>query len=179
MKKIKGFTILEMLISVSLLAIILAVGGTYLATGNPQKQLAKQMNLMVNHLRGLQVKAQTGQMTNGEKPQMYGLYYEDSLGIPKKYFLFAEFGEDCLFNDNDQIIETVFFEPNVDFAKSDQPFGLCYPVAAKVFSVCLNEKNSFSCQEKNSKVLTISDKKNELNESVKIDLFTGAITEYH
>ncbi|MFA6536861.1 MAG: type II secretion system protein [Patescibacteria group bacterium] len=139
----KGFSLLEMLVVMGIMAVVATLGFNYFIFDSSEKNLQKEALRLQNVLENLRMMSSTGQKVNGVLPKMYCVYarYTPESG----YQTYAEFGDDAIFNSGDEIISTIIMDKNVVFMSPVLPFSLCYVLNNKNYSMCFHNNGQKSC----------------------------------
>lgn len=100
----KGFTIIELLVSLSIFIVITAMVVANFRAGSRGDDLRISAEAMVSNLRKAQNMALAGQPTNDiVPPGGYGLYF--NLATPDRYIIFADMNGDKVYNSGEELAD--------------------------------------------------------------------------
>lgn len=160
-----GFTLIEMLVVIGILAIIFGSSVSALRRGERLNYLENDVDQLVSVLKRAQVMSLTGREIAGTRPTSFGVYLNSS----KDYLLFAEFTNTLrpyLYDSgSDVTMETIKLSTNNQFTASGDNIAFAVPLG----SVYLNGSQTGG--------LTITLTSNELSTSsdIVINAQTGRI----
>ena len=101
----KGFTLVELLMVVSILLIFTAISLPNLKRGDELLALQRAGNKLAQDLRMASEMAISGKLTGSQFPRGgYGIHFPSTSG---QYYLFADSNGDSFFNDNETIVENL------------------------------------------------------------------------
>lgn len=131
----KAFTIIELLISIAIMATITALGVATFTNYNEEKQLKSASAQLAAKIGELRLRAFAGQRVESAVPKIFGVQVEGDMA---SYSLFADFDGDCWFEEDDILIEKVALAAKIVF----QPIPgqkVCFKTNEALNFVCVNE----------------------------------------
>ncbi|MCK4744556.1 prepilin-type N-terminal cleavage/methylation domain-containing protein [Candidatus Parcubacteria bacterium] len=112
LKNNKGFSMVELFISISILAIITSFSVINFNTWEKNENLRQSARLLDSNIHSVQAKSLSGEMFNGVSPSGYGAYFSN-IG-DASYILFADLDNDYTYDAADgEFIDTYNLTNNV------------------------------------------------------------------
>lgn len=115
-KNNKGFTVVEMLVSISILVIITSFSVVNFNTWKKNEDLRQSIRELADNIRSAQTKSLSGEMFDGDLPNGYGIYFSNASS--SSYILFADLDNDSIYDYIDgELIDTYYLADNVSISK--------------------------------------------------------------
>ncbi len=119
--KYQGFTLLEVMIFLGLVAVMAVSGFAYYQQGSSGKNLSREVDLLLMEIKKVKNYAQNGFIFNNENFSKYGLAV-----VGNKSYLFGENGEDCFFDDSDIVLGEKSFKANLKVVFPENTNSICF-----------------------------------------------------
>lgn len=100
-KNNKGFSISELLVSISILAIITSFSIVNFNTWKKNEDLRQSTRELANNIRAIQTKSLSGEMIDGDLPSGYGIYFSNT--ALSSYILFADLDNNYIYDGGELI----------------------------------------------------------------------------
>ncbi|MEA2065411.1 MAG: prepilin-type N-terminal cleavage/methylation domain-containing protein [Patescibacteria group bacterium] len=111
-KNNKGFSVVELLTAISILAIITSFSVINFNTWKKNENLRQSGRELANNIRNAQTKSLSGEMFNGISPSGYGIYFSNASS--SSYVLFADLDNDFIYDSADgEFVDTYNLTDNV------------------------------------------------------------------
>jgi prepilin-type N-terminal cleavage/methylation domain-containing protein len=136
----KAFTIIELLISIAIVATITALSVATFTNYNEEKQLqaaGKQLAVKIEEMR---LRAFSGQKVNGAVPAAFSAAADSDFA---GYSLFGDFNANCLMDGADALIEKIALPSKVAFKNADKQ-KVCFKTNEPLNFVCADENECAS-----------------------------------
>lgn len=98
-KNNKGFSTAELLVAISILAIITSFSIINFNVWKRNEDLRQSARELGNNIRGAQTKSLSGEMFKGDSPSGYGIYFSNANS--SSYILFADLVNDLTYKESD------------------------------------------------------------------------------
>jgi prepilin-type N-terminal cleavage/methylation domain-containing protein len=106
----KGFTLVELLVTISIVSVLSIVVFANYRTGQKQFSLQRSAHKLSQDIRGVQNMAMSAKEFQGTVPSGYGVYL--TTAQPGQYILFADLDGDKNYDAN-EMVETLEFEEGI------------------------------------------------------------------
>src|SRR6056297_2012405 len=157
--KKKGFTLVELLVSIAILAVIVSLGTYSVLKSDPGDLLGLEAKRFGDKIQWAQVLAFSQKEVEDKVPEAYGVF----LIAKDKYTIYADFNDNCSYDSTvDQAVETIQLEKKVKFSADDLNKGLCFKTADILNNICLDNQ----CPAVNNQTYTLihdNGRKNDIN----------------
>ncbi len=167
----RGFTLIELIVSVAIMAIVTTLGVmTFLDFGAGRK-LKNDSAVLVAKISELKIKAFAGHQIDGTLPKAFGLIAQKS--SPNEYLVYADNDGNCQYGAGDVLIEKMALSKGIYFSYlSDIGRGLCFQTGKTVKNICLP---SGSCGMSGNYNIYLSAPNNSSLYSLDIELSSGTV----
>jgi len=107
----KAFTIIELLVAVSIIVLMTALTLSNYRLGNNQLAIQRSAHRIAQNLRTAQEYAISAKEFNGSMPYGYGIFFDP--GQPQKYILFADLDNNKIYSNTNEKVEEISLESGV------------------------------------------------------------------
>jgi prepilin-type N-terminal cleavage/methylation domain-containing protein len=172
----KGFTLVELIVSLALVAIITLIGVMNFTDYNEKKLLQTEVDGLAQELQELKVLAFSGQKINSDIPEAYCLFKEQ-----EGYKVFADMDGDLEQTSKDELLKTIEYGrgvqthwPKGDFRMSlIDGYGVCFMVTTDMNNVC--GAMLLDCGENYDYIYPLEGVKTGEVREVRVNMFNGNI----
>ncbi|MBI5077534.1 prepilin-type N-terminal cleavage/methylation domain-containing protein [Candidatus Falkowbacteria bacterium] len=161
----KGFTIIELLVSIAIVATITALGVMTFTNYNEEKQLKNVAVELAGKIGEIRLRAFSGQKVEGAVPKYFGLQVE---GDQASYSLFADFAGDCWFDASDILIEKIMLPSKVLF-QAIPGQKVCYKTNEAMNFVC----STSGCDKDQQQIFYLAAESGGASKKVIVDFQNG------
>ena len=165
----KGFSLIELIVSIAIVAIITTMGVLSFSNQSQRQSLANEVNLLEQKLNEQKINALSGKMNNHQSSEMYGLKIEPS---GKAYTLFYDNNADCNFNTGDEIDQVINLTEGVEFQNFLNKI-ICFRWDQQGHNTCLAGGD---CEQSGGYTFHLKSKKSEEIRYLVVDLESGLVT---
>ena len=165
----RGFSLVELIVSIAIVAIITTMGVLSFSNQSQKQNLANEANLLEQKLNEQKINALTGKMDDDQIPEMYGLKIDAS---GQAYTLFFDNNADCNFNAGDVVDQVINLTEGVEFQNFTNQI-ICFRWDQQGHNTCLAGGN---CEQSGGYTFYLKSKKSEEMMRLVVDLESGVIS---